>query len=218
MQSQNSILALDIGGVITEAQDLTCFNELSKEFELPWEKMAACYYDNRAPYDKGLLSPEAYWRKILAFWAKESPEESIKALDEDELAYRYFEWAYTADFLSWSKARPAVRDLAKSLQSQGLRLCLASNMPLTVESHFEEMWPWLLDIPVRLYSAQAKLSKPEPEFFQKLCELNNAEAKDFLFVDDREENVEAAKKFGMQAYHFVEEEETLNFLRNYFKV
>jgi len=48
----------------------------------------------------------------------------------------------------------------------------------------------------------ALLRKPDPAFFTHYLERIKAEAANIVFVDDRRENVEAARKLGMRAIHF----------------
>ncbi len=52
------------------------------------------------------------------------------------------------------------------------------------------------------YSHQLGLRKPNANCFEKVLQQNNLEAAETLFIDDKEENIGAAKKLGFRTWHF----------------
>lgn len=60
------------------------------------------------------------------------------------------------------------------------------------------------------YSHEMGLRKPDPAFFQNILEKENINPEDCFFIDDREDNIEAAKALGMECWHFNPEEDSLN--------
>ncbi len=44
--------------------------------------------------------------------------------------------------------------------------------------------------------------KPEPAFFEKIIAEQKLKVEDCFFVDDRKENIKAAKKLGIKSWHF----------------
>ncbi len=51
--------------------------------------------------------------------------------------------------------------------------------------------------------------KPEAEFYEKVLKTAKLKAEDCYFIDDRKENIKAAKKFGIASWHFKVEEDSI---------
>lgn len=51
-------------------------------------------------------------------------------------------------------------------------------------------------------SADTQLVKPQAEIFQHFCEAFNLNPQELIFIDDRLENIQAAKQLGWDAYHY----------------
>ncbi len=50
-----------------------------------------------------------------------------------------------------------------------------------------------------LFSFQEEMAKPDPAFYKLFCERYSLKPEEIVFFDDREENINAAKKLGMRA-------------------
>lgn len=59
------------------------------------------------------------------------------------------------------------------------------------------------------YSHEIGARKPEAAFFEKVLADTKLNAEDCFFIDDREENVEAARAAQIDAYHFNPEEDDI---------
>lgn len=94
------------------------------------------------------------------------------------------------------------RDLLKQLdraRRRGLKLHLA-----TVQEHERADYLWRnLDLRAHFdamhYAADLGWTKPAPEFFAEIERRSGFAAKDIFFIDDRMENVEAARSCGWHA-------------------
>ena len=53
-----------------------------------------------------------------------------------------------------------------------------------------------------VFSCYVQLIKPDPEIYRTLLEKYGLQAEECLFIDDREDNVVAARELGMQAIRF----------------
>lgn len=51
------------------------------------------------------------------------------------------------------------------------------------------------------FSHEVQMRKPEPEIYRHVLEENNLNPEETLFIDDRYENIEAARGLGIQTYH-----------------
>lgn len=54
----------------------------------------------------------------------------------------------------------------------------------------------------QVISSEEKIIKPDQAIYERLCQKYSLLPEEYLFADDRMENVEAARKFGMQAICF----------------
>lgn len=53
-----------------------------------------------------------------------------------------------------------------------------------------------------IYSCDVQLLKPDMAIYELLCKKYELVPSECVFIDDRKENVEAARAFGMQVIHF----------------
>ncbi len=81
-------------------------------------------------------------------------------------------------------------------------VALLSNIPADHADAFLAAQPWLYDLDHLAFSGRIKAAKPDPAAFQHCVAALRAAPADFLFVDDREENVRAARAVGMDGHLF----------------
>jgi putative hydrolase of the HAD superfamily len=67
--------------------------------------------------------------------------------------------------------------------------------------------PWFRDFDYVCFSAEVLLAKPEAAIFHACLEVVHSRPEECLFIDDRAENVEAARALGMYAVKFVSVQE-----------
>jgi len=101
------------------------------------------------------------------------------------------------------EAIPGSWDLLDRLAARGHRIFAITNFAA-------ETWPRALAVHPRLgavfedvvISAHERLLKPDPAIYELLLERNGLAAAECLFIDDRAENVDGARRVGMAAHHF----------------
>lgn len=94
---------------------------------------------------------------------------------------------------------PHTLEWVKDLKDRGYRLYILSNY---AEHTFEQTSDEMKFLPYMngaVFSFQCKLIKPEQEIYRYLCEKYELVPEESIFLDDRQENVEAARAYGMQA-------------------
>ncbi len=97
---------------------------------------------------------------------------------------------------------PETLILVKALQSQGYQIAMLSDVTQYQAEIIRKMGYYDLFNPV-LLSYEIGVKKPNPEAFQILLQTLKRPASSLLFIDDRSENVEAAKNQGIDAIHFI---------------
>lgn len=105
---------------------------------------------------------------------------------------------------NWDKhftERKDILKLVKKLKQKNYKLILASNAGLRFNSFSKNIKAIkLLDDVV--ISANIKLSKPNPKFFNYILKKHSLKAKECLFIDDLTKNVMAAVGVGIHGYVF----------------
>ena len=97
---------------------------------------------------------------------------------------------------------PGVFDLLDEVRRHGVRIYLATNQQprrgrrMIAEKGYE------LHTDGAFYSYQMGVAKPDPRFFQIILDELGCDPRTTLFIDDVDENVEAARALGIQAVLF----------------
>jgi putative hydrolase of the HAD superfamily len=84
---------------------------------------------------------------------------------------------------------------------RGFRTYVLSNASDLFFTYFNNFGP-LSDFDGAVVSCQEKLLKPEPEIYQRLLERYDLVPEECFFIDDRRENVDAARSLGMEGHVF----------------
>lgn len=90
----------------------------------------------------------------------------------------------------------------RELKTQGYRLGLLSNAWITLRSWIEEETPLAGLFHAMVISAEVHLMKPDPRIYAHMLGALETLPHQAIFVDDRPENVEGARRVGMHAILF----------------
>jgi putative hydrolase of the HAD superfamily len=104
-------------------------------------------------------------------------------------------------------------DWAAALQRTGVRTGILSNIGDAMEDGVRLRCPWIEDFDHHTFSHRLRMAKPEAEIYRYAIEGMEAPAGQVLFVDDRLENVEAARAEGLQAIQYVDHANFVNAMR-----
>jgi putative hydrolase of the HAD superfamily len=104
--------------------------------------------------------------------------------------------------------RPFI-DYLRTLRERGVKLALLTNNVREWEPLWRATLPSdLFDVIVN--SAHEGVRKPEPEIYRRLIARLEREPEDCLFVDDLDENCEAAAAAGLQTLRFADTEAAIS--------
>ena len=148
------------------------------------------YWGQRADYDRGIIDGPTYWCRVAEAAGVGITPAQISSL-------------IAADIGIWMRTNPVMMEWVRSLKSQGLKIAVLSNMPIEISIHMRWYAPWLRDFDYVCFSAEVQLAKPEAAIFHACLTVVGSKPEECLFVDDREDNVEAARVLGLHALRFV---------------
>ena len=98
---------------------------------------------------------------------------------------------------------PYSRIWIQGLKQRGYRVYLLSNYPRrTFRIHEHEKFDFVDLIDGKVVSGFERLSKPDPEIYRLLLERYQIKAEECVFLDDRQVNIDAAVRLGMQGILF----------------
>ena len=139
----------------------------------------------------GTLTEEEYWRQFRIATG------SLAQLPNESLLVR----RYGVGF----KIFDEVVNLARLLKERGIKIAVLSN---SIKPHYEvNKRVGLYDhFPVQIFSYQVGLRKPDRRIYELALNSLQTFASSCLFIDDREQNVEAAKNLGIHGHLFVNTE------------
>lgn len=92
--------------------------------------------------------------------------------------------------------------LVEELQEKGYRVYLLSNYPLDMYNLHWPTFKFYSHVNGYVVSALEKMKKPDLAIYKLLCDRYGLEPSECIFVDDRQENVDAAMSAGMDAVLF----------------
>lgn len=138
----------------------------------------------RNAYDRGLPDRE-YWEQV-AHYAKLPPptSEQIDSLVE-------------LDARRWRTPDPTVKEFIKNLTNRGMSCAILSNAPFSLaQQMLNQRWvqSYILKASFSCFSG---LAKPDLEAFANVVRELHIEPNEAIFFDDRQINVEAARRLGL---------------------
>jgi len=175
---------VDFGGVIALEPTPTAIGRLCEASGLEPDGFFDVWFEHRLAYDRGELSAGEYWRRTGV--ADGTPLDEILVADAD----------------AWSRCDPALVSWLPALREAGLRTALLSNMPREQWAGLAPGFAWLSDLDQLTLSFELGAAKPDERIYRHCLAELGVEPNEAVFVDDRAENVAAARTIGMHAIQY----------------
>ena len=188
MSASQPIVLFDLYGVIALNQRPGSLAEMAARCDVPADAFTEAYWELRPAYDAGRKSAPEYWAALLRRCSRPVDPGLIEKLR-------------LTDIDSWSRVDGRMVDFTRSLRSRA-KVAVLSNIPADHADAFLAAQPWMRDLDHLALSGKINAAKPDPAAFQHCVTAMRAAAADFLFVDDREENIRAARVNGMTGHVF----------------
>lgn len=185
------VVVFDFGGVIAKADTAQMSNFLMNSFGVDKEELSIALRNMQSHIANG-ESEEEYWTEFAA-------SKNIT------LAPHWID-QWDAIIKNSITEIPGTIALVKALQSEGYQTAMLSDVTQYQAKVIRKIGYYDLFHPV-LLSYEIGVKKPDPEAFKILLKTLNEPASHVLFIDDRMENVDAAKKLGIDSIQFVSPEQ-----------
>jgi putative hydrolase of the HAD superfamily len=182
-------VVFDYGMVLSGPPFLEAREELKRITGLSHEAFESLYWTDRHAYDRGELTGLEFWRKFVSDARLGLSDAKIAELND---------W----DACMWTTFNPEMLNWHKQLKEKGLKTGILSNMGDSVLESIERKFNWIADFDVLIWSYQHRMAKPEPAIYRLLLEQLGTAAEETLFLDDKLENIEAARHLGIQSLQF----------------
>lgn len=193
MSTARNIVLFDLFGVIARHQRPGALEEMAARCHVSTDAFTTAYWACRPPYDAGRQSASEYWTAVSRWLSRSVDADTIEDLR-------------LTDIDSWSRVDDRMVAYVESL-CDVTEVALLSNIPADHADAFLAAQPWLRRLDHLALSGKIKVAKPAPAAFQHCVVALRAAPTEFLFVDDREENVRAAQATGMNGHVFTDRDE-----------
>jgi putative hydrolase of the HAD superfamily len=179
----------DYGQVLTGPPDPTALATMQRLLEVDEPTLQTAYWQHRDAYDRGILSGIAYWQQVAT--------DVHRTLDPTSLAA-----LIAADNALWTQPNQPMIDWAAGLQRAGIKTGILSNIGDEMEIGIRTRFPWLTRFAHHTFSHRLGIAKPDPAIYLHAAEGLAVPPAQILFVDDKEENIFAARTAGMVAVQY----------------
>jgi len=194
----NSVILFDLGGVLINWNDDWLYDEISLQLNKLFNKIKSKFNDTLCSLFESKIDEGEFWNIVLG------PDNDI---DKKIIS---------KTFLKKSSINEKFLAFAKSLKNDGHLIGILSN--LTPETSMCIDKNQLKDFDYHFYSNSLKMSKPNNEIYQHVCD--HISSKNILFIDDKQENLNVAESYGIDTILFnsddyasgLIEQKILNFL------
>ena len=184
METIESVI-LDWGGVLIDDPRPGLLRYCADAFGEPLEIYTPVHDSFLDEFQKGLINEPEFWRRISQKLGKPAPQ--VPSL-------------WSGAFRSACVPRQGVFGLVSRLHEKGCKTALLSNTELPAVEFFCECGYNMFDALV--FSCEQGAAKPEPRIYEITLEKLGSTARQSVFVDDRQDYIEGAKRVGFNTILF----------------
>lgn len=179
----------DYGGVLSYAparQDIAQFAEGSG---LDEDTFYTLYTETREYYRLAEVSYKALWHRVAKAAGITISEATVKGFIDRE-----------SDL--WTRPNSDTLTLAREAKAGGSKIAVLSNMTSELLEILRGKFDWLDEFDVKIWSCETGCAKPDAVIYRDCLRQLGCVPEKSLFFDDRPENVEAARRVGIDAHVF----------------
>jgi putative hydrolase of the HAD superfamily len=146
-------------------------------------ELASAHFELVEFFDKGEITPQDFHTRVI---------QKLEA----RIDYDTFFSIYNDVF----SLVPPVLQIMKRLK-RNYRLVLLSNTDTMRYSFIKKKYPEILIFDEYVLSFEAGFMKPHPQIYKEALKKAGFPARECVFIDDREENIQTAAKLGINGIH-----------------
>lgn len=181
-----SAVLFDYGMVLSSVPEDLDWRALERVLDAEETSFQAAYWKYRDAYDRGALSAATYWQTVARDLEKAIDAEVLRKLID-------------ADTAVWTRPNAEMMEWAAGLNRAGIKTGILSNIGDAMELGVLGRFPALAEFSHHTFSHRLGIAKPDAAIYRHAVEGLGVPAAEILFVDDREENILAAREAGMVA-------------------
>ncbi|QTX05208.1 HAD family hydrolase [Agromyces archimandritae] len=187
---RDAVVVFDYGEVVSLAPSVADQAALIARSGVDPAAFQAAYWSHRRGLDEGTTSIQEYWRLVAADTGADWDE-----VDAAEL------WAL--DHRSWLSVNPEVLRVVRALHDGGTRLAVCSNAAADYGGWLAHggFAHWFERVFV---SGELRLVKPDAAIYEHVMQELGIAPSQFVFIDNKVENVEAARALGGRGHVFTD--------------
>ena len=176
----------DYGSVLSYAPTSQQWEELASTAGRRLAEFQTDYWRYRDEYDRAACGAAAYWQAVARRPLEPKTLGKLIELDNEQ----------------WTRVNPEMLALARRLRKAGAKTAILSNMEFEMLAAMEAKFDWLSEFAVKIFSCKVRMAKPEAKIFLYTAAELGVEPGCALFVDDKQRNIDGARRAGMQAFLF----------------
>lgn len=210
-------IAFDYGGVLAHHIDDTAIAHMAAAAGAPLETFRTALWNLRPQYDADEIDAFSYWHAVLQACRDQSgsslptdsgppvagtPDEAQLVVDRETRST--VDLLDRLDSLGWSRMNIPMFRWEHELRRHGYRTLIISNMATHAYDILIRRQLWAACFEYIVVSGQIGKNKPDPAMFETAVTDLKLEPQSVLFVDDRQDNVDAAAGVGLHALKFTD--------------
>ncbi len=185
-----SAVLFDYGMVLSSVPAELDWRKLERVVGADEKSFQAAYWKYRDDYDRGALTAQTYWETVARDLDKPLDAQVLRGLID-------------ADTNVWTQPNVVMMEWAGRLNRAGIKTGILSNIGDAMELGVLGRFPALADFTHHTFSHRLGIAKPDAAIYRHAVEGLGVPAGEILFVDDREENILAARAAGMVAVQYL---------------
>jgi len=179
----------DYGLVLSGPPDPHAWERMKGLLQANEADFHAAYWRHREAYDRGALTSVTYWEAVAGDLDCSLDPFTLTGLNEADVAL----WTQpNHDMIAW----------ADQLQRAGYKTGILSNIGDGMEAGILARFDWLHRFNHHTFSHRLRIAKPDLAIYHHAAKGLGEDSSHILFVDDREENIYAAREAGMVAVQY----------------
>lgn len=182
-------VVFDMGGVFVQTKDKNPRTRLAERFGMSYEALSLLVFQSETAQlaTVGAIDESVHWAFIA---------EQLNLNDTEMVKF----WD---DFWGGDQLDQELFTFTKTLKAD-YALGLLSNAWNSARDLLTRKFGFLEIFDVSVFSAEVRMAKPDPQFYQWMLDELRVDAGETIFVDDFIENIQTAQELGFKTVHFTQ--------------